>query len=225
MTINLTSGDDVYVAMSEERVNGLGGDDRLLVGFGIEGSLDGGSGSDRLRGNDGRDTLLGGSGNDIIQGGLGRDYVVGGFGSDDISGGGVAAAASGIFGGDTYRSHEGFVSNFVVERDIFRLSPGTATNRNSVTLNTDYLGGFGAINVVNDASHAQILDFTGGDKLNLKYALPTYDISYVNQIGVGGQLDTVLSYQGDMVAIVADVSLTRNGGSLVGGSAGFGMKR
>lgn len=222
MTINLTNGGNTYTAESGEQVNGLGGPDRLSVAiadeFGdvIDGFLFGNTGKDILQGSFGRDRLNGGEGDDIIRGGGGRDLLTGGTGSDDISGGGVVNG----FGGDTYKMHVGTIDDFAApEKDVVRMAPGTQTNRNRVDITTsDYLGGAGSLNNVLDASNVKIFGFTAGDRVFLKYA-DGYDISYGQQLGSGSQLDTVISYQGDMVAIVADISLTPFGGSIQYGNA------
>ena len=50
-------------------------------------SIDGGSGSDRLRGYDGDDTIAGGAGHDTIDAGAGNDRLIGGPGDDVVDGG------------------------------------------------------------------------------------------------------------------------------------------
>lgn len=222
MAINLTNGDDFFTATSAEQVNGFDGDDvlRMSPGTSANGILFGMRGNDRLSGSFGKDFLDGGEGDDVIRGGAGRDTLVGGTGSDDLSGNGVLNG----FGGDTYKMHTRNINDFgTPEKDVVRMSPGTATNRNRVDISTsDYLGGAGSLNNVLDASNVKVFGFKPGDRVSLKYA-DGYDISYSQQIGSGSQLDTVISYQGDMVAIVADISLTPFGGSIQYGNAVQGV--
>ena len=77
------------------RVNGLNGNDRILLeGNGPGGRqnitlptvIDGGNGNDTITGGAGADAINGGSGNDILNGGLGNDQLSGGLGNDQLNG-------------------------------------------------------------------------------------------------------------------------------------------
>jgi hypothetical protein len=63
--------------------------------------LDGGAGSDTLRGYQGDDTLSGGSGNDTLKGNRGNDTLTGGDGNDILRGGNQDDTLTGGSGSDT----------------------------------------------------------------------------------------------------------------------------
>jgi Ca2+-binding RTX toxin-like protein len=69
-----------------QRVNGLGGEDRLTGGHGGD-VLDGGDADDRLTGANGHDSLIGDAGIDILSGGAGGDTLRGGQDADSQLGG------------------------------------------------------------------------------------------------------------------------------------------
>lgn len=66
--------------------DGLFGGFTIANGVTIE-NASGGSGNDRLTGNDAANRLSGGAGNDRLEGGAGDDRLVGGLGSDTLNGG------------------------------------------------------------------------------------------------------------------------------------------
>ncbi|MBW4515172.1 MAG: DUF4347 domain-containing protein [Timaviella obliquedivisa GSE-PSE-MK23-08B] len=70
----------------EDTISGRNGNDRLR-GFGCNDLLDGGAGNDRILGGTGRDTLRGRSGNDRLLGGAASDVLNGGLGNDRLEGG------------------------------------------------------------------------------------------------------------------------------------------
>jgi Ca2+-binding RTX toxin-like protein len=74
-----------------ERIAVFGGDgnDNLQIAGAIKvpAWLDGGAGSDRLKGGNGNDVLQGGAGNDNLNGGQGNDLLIGGLGADQLIGG------------------------------------------------------------------------------------------------------------------------------------------
>jgi hypothetical protein len=83
----VTVGDDVLQGTNDsDRINGLGGNDRISIegNFGV---LLGGSGDDALTGNQGNDSLLGELGNDILVGSLGNDILNGGANTNELRGG------------------------------------------------------------------------------------------------------------------------------------------
>jgi Ca2+-binding RTX toxin-like protein len=68
---------------------GAGNDAGIIIGpVDLPATLDGGAGSDLLRGGHGANTLLGGDGNDILSGGPGSDLMIGGRGGDRLMGNG-----------------------------------------------------------------------------------------------------------------------------------------
>jgi hypothetical protein len=80
-----------YIGTDAEHltIRGGDGDDRITVdpnvGYGLH--IEGGDGSDRIRGGAGRDTIEGGTGRDYLEGGLGNDTLNGGWGNDTLYGG------------------------------------------------------------------------------------------------------------------------------------------
>lgn len=81
--------------ISQIRVNGLNGNDRILLeGKGPGGRqnitlptvIDGGNGNDTITGGAGADRINGGSGDDTLNGGLGNDQLFGGLGNDRLNG-------------------------------------------------------------------------------------------------------------------------------------------
>lgn len=89
-----TSYADTYNASADTAgvsVYAQGGDDTLI----------GGSGADRLYGEDGNDSVHAGAGNDTIDGGAGVDYLKGQAGNDSIVGGSGADTLTGDTGADT----------------------------------------------------------------------------------------------------------------------------
>lgn len=184
-TVNGGAGNDIiYGYIGSDRISGDDGNDQLFAGSGND-TVIGGLGDDKLYGEAGNDVLLADDGNDLLVGGFGSDFLAGGLGND------------------TLESHSAPVSDFVIERDVMNGGAGADTFR----LRTDYLGGRGTLNPFTDASHARIEDFVvGEDVLDVKYP-SGYTINYRNYLG-STALDTRISYQGDLVAIVQDVQLT-----------------
>jgi Ca2+-binding RTX toxin-like protein len=97
--LNGTSASLATEAVTEVRVFGLGGNDKVLadatvskpvVAHGGPGDdlLTGGAGTDELFGGDGDDSLNGGSGDDSLHGDAGNDSIAGGDGDDSLDGGG-----------------------------------------------------------------------------------------------------------------------------------------
>jgi Ca2+-binding RTX toxin-like protein len=101
------------IATSETfEINGLGGDDTLLVKPGVPMAVqaDGGDGNDNLKGAEEQDTFFGGAGNDTLDGGGGNDLLDGQDGDDTI------LARDGV--GDLARGGAGFDSAKVDKADI-----------------------------------------------------------------------------------------------------------
>lgn len=72
------------------QVNGLGGDDKIVISnrIKINAIIDAGEGNDNIATGSGSSILLGGAGDDTLYGGDSRDILVGGDGSDFLIGGG-----------------------------------------------------------------------------------------------------------------------------------------
>jgi Ca2+-binding RTX toxin-like protein len=101
------------IATSETfEINGLGGDDTLLVKPGVPMAVqaDGGDGNDSLKGAEEQDTFFGGLGNDTLDGGGGNDLLDGQDGDDTI------LARDGV--GDLVRGGTGTDSAKVDKADI-----------------------------------------------------------------------------------------------------------
>jgi Ca2+-binding RTX toxin-like protein len=101
------------IATSETfEINGLGGDDTLLVKPGVPMAVqaDGGDGNDNLKGAEEQDTFFGGLGNDTLDGGGGNDLLDGQDGDDTI------LARDGV--GDLVRGGTGTDSAKVDKADI-----------------------------------------------------------------------------------------------------------
>jgi VCBS repeat-containing protein len=86
--VNSDAAQDFDPAMfSSIAINGLEGNDTIIVGAGIPGvAINGGDGDDVVRGGAGRDSIFGGAGNDVLRGGRGNDRLDGGPGNDTLLG-------------------------------------------------------------------------------------------------------------------------------------------
>lgn len=222
MTINGTNLDDVlYGTSSNDVIYGLDGADYVLADAGNDSvyggagndivyaalgndSLWGGLGNDQLFAGYGDDVAYGGEGHDIIDGEYGNDILLGDAGNDRIIGGFGSDFLSGGTGDDAVESHTSFVSDFVVEKDELYGGAG----RDVFRLRTDYLGGAASLNPLYDASFALIRDFNRAeDTLDMRYD-SNYTIGYGNFYG-STALDTVLSWNGNVVAVVQDNQLAK----------------
>ena len=77
-----------YTKIRRVYVSALGGDDTVILGGGIMGSVvHGGGGNDTLIGGPGHDTLEGAAGEDVLRGNAGNDSLWGGAGRDTVDGG------------------------------------------------------------------------------------------------------------------------------------------
>ncbi|HEY9662771.1 MAG TPA: hypothetical protein V6C65_30330, partial [Allocoleopsis sp.] len=166
-------------------------------------SLQGGIGNDQLYAGYGDDIAYGGAGDDVLDGEYGNDILLGDAGNDRIIGGFDSDFMSGGVGDDLLESHTTDVSNFVIEKDDMSGGAGRDTFR----LRTDYLGGAASFNPLYDASFALIRDFSKvDDTLDMRYD-KNYSIGYGNFYG-GAALDTLITWQGNLVAVVQDNYLT-----------------
>ena len=93
-------------SLIENAVGGTGHD--RIWGNEINNTLWGGDGSDKLSGNDGNDTINGGQGNDTIWGGAGKDTLKGGGWKDVIYGGTDNDFIYGQNGADELRGEKGW---------------------------------------------------------------------------------------------------------------------
>ncbi|MCF3931830.1 hypothetical protein L1787_00195 [Acuticoccus sp. M5D2P5] len=132
--------DIIFGNDGNDRLVGDAGDDRIFGGNGND-RLIGGSGSDRLVGGNGRDILVGGPGDDILFGNNGNDRLSGGAGNDRLFGG---PGDDRLIGG--------------AGRDILDGGPG----------NDAMFGGRGPDVFVFRAGHDTILDFSRGDRIDLR---------------------------------------------------------
>ena len=77
----LTKNVAIAQGVTIERAKGGSGDDRI-TGNNAANQLTGNDGNDILSGRNGADRLVGGDGNDTHQGGAGADTMIGGLGND-----------------------------------------------------------------------------------------------------------------------------------------------
>ena len=113
---NGDDGDNILAADSaNQRVFGLGGDDRISLGLaGAEGWggagddwISNGDGEQKLYGEDGDDVLVASGGNDELYGGIGNDALQGGADDDLLEGGDGADWLAAGSGSDVLRGGEG----------------------------------------------------------------------------------------------------------------------
>jgi len=95
----------------------------MSSGLGFTVTVDGGAGSDWIRGADGNDALAGGPGNDKLEGSAGNDALDGGDGDDELIGSSGADHLSGGAGDDTLEP-DGYEEP---SADIVDGGPGTDT--------------------------------------------------------------------------------------------------
>lgn len=108
-----------------ENATGGSGNDKL-TGNDIANTLFGREGDDTLTGNGGNDTLNGGAGNDTLQGGSDNDTLIGGTGMDTLSGGAGADAfvftAISDFGGLTLTTCDTITDFSKAQKDVIKLN-------------------------------------------------------------------------------------------------------
>lgn len=215
-----TLGDDIiygfegadYILADGQNNTPYGGNDVILAGAGNDivyayvgdDELQGGDGNDQLFAGAGRDLVIGGLGDDTLDGEAGNDIMLADDGNDSLIGGFGSDFLSGGAGNDTISSHRGVVGDFNREIDVMNGGPGADTFR----LLTDYLWGTGSLNPLIDATHARIEDFVKGeDILDVKYGSGYTLTTNRNYLGSALINDTLITYQGDLVAIVQDAQL------------------
>lgn len=112
ISVNSSSSDVTIAPGVPIEINGMGGDDEIIIAGNIDHSttlngdagddyLAGGGGNDVMNGGAGDDVMLGGAGDDTLDGGADRDRLDGGDGGDVLNGGGATDSISGGAGDDT----------------------------------------------------------------------------------------------------------------------------
>jgi Ca2+-binding RTX toxin-like protein len=172
------------------KMHGRGGDDKLLGQDGND-VLIGGGGDDKLYGgndklydrNDGDDVLIGGDGRDELYGGYGNDRLIGDAGNDVLIG--------------------TFAGGITTDKDILTGGPGGdwfilqhSLEKQSEQNQPRYLG----------AGYATITDFTFEDVIQVIGSFDQYQLKQEDRSGTS-TLDTIISYQGDVIAILQDVQI------------------
>ncbi|MDJ0736513.1 MAG: hypothetical protein QNJ47_21025 [Nostocaceae cyanobacterium] len=168
----------------DDDIFGKDGDDYL---FGRDGNdfVSGGDGNDVVYGGDGKDSLYGEDGNDIILGWAGNDYLVGGDGNDMLDG-------YSPFEVNASRSFEYDTLTGGADADTFVLGWSNTYYQDA------YYQGYG---------YALITDFhfEEYDKLQLYGSIDDYDTFTGNWFG-SSATDTAITYKGDLIGILQDVS-------------------
>lgn len=118
ITLNGTTIDVPYLEGETVTVNGLGGNDLIVMDPGVTtwtAAFFGGAGNDTLIGAGLNDFLDGGDGNDDLLGGAGNDMLLGDDGNDDLDGGAGSDTMVGGAGKDTYQAADGEVDFLFVD--------------------------------------------------------------------------------------------------------------
>jgi Ca2+-binding RTX toxin-like protein len=226
--LNGTLWDDRIFGLSgQDTIYGYGGNDYIVGGDGHD-LVYGGSGNDTIYGDEtngqagwANDTLYGEAGNDIIYGGVGNDYIFGGSDQDFLYG---EADNDFLYGGDGHDYLSGGSgSDFLNGQWGNDTLDGGGTYYNSGEFDT-LTGGANADTFILGSwwqpyylgnGHAIITDFNRyEDKLQLKGPLYNY-YKVEGNFGVGRwATDTGIYSNGDLIAILQDVSGLNYGGSL-----------
>ena len=168
------TGSDSLVSI--EDVDGGSGSDTLR-GHGGANRLWGGSGGDQIEGRDGDDQLLGGDGNDDLDGGSGNDRIDGGNGDDAADGGAGDDVIMSTAGDDTQDGGDGF--------DTFDAGASTASWVFDLAAGSAVWGGSHSESLLNFEA---IFSGSGTDTLK--------GTSGVNTLQGGGGGDTLYGYAG-----------------------------
>ncbi|HEX7115844.1 MAG TPA: hypothetical protein VF193_11995 [Steroidobacter sp.] len=154
-----TRGDDTLVGGNgNDTLTGGAGDDTLIGEAGID-LLRGGDGNDTLKGDAGNDVLEGGAGDDVLEGGDGVDTLRGGAGNDTLTGGAGNDVIDGGAGDDT-ATFSGAFSDYRIE---LHGSTVTVTHKD------------GGVNGVDTLTNVEVLEFAGGETLNLAGGVRVFD--------------------------------------------------
>jgi serralysin len=156
------SYDDVVVAYDTkiENAKGGSGNDRIF-GNDLNNKLIGGGGRDKIKGFAGADSLLGGKGNDKLFGGGGKDVIKGGGGRDKLYGEKGNDKLFGGGGADTFvfgdRDGKDIIRDFLDNTDTLQFSRADVTSvADATALATESSGG------------DVIFNFTDGSKLTVR---------------------------------------------------------
>jgi Ca2+-binding RTX toxin-like protein len=178
------------------RDQGMPGNDSLYGGegydtlYGDQGHdfLDGGSDHDRLYGGSGNDLLFGGSGNDRLYGEDDNDLLYGQRGDDLLHGG---------WGNDYLDGYSGGGSG--TDRDTLEGGYGADTFGLGYRSSGAYYLGSG---------YATIVDFQRweGDKFRAYGSSNNYRLDYSQNFSGTNALDTLIYYNGDLIAVVQDTT-------------------
>ncbi len=216
-----TSGNDTY--------NYTGKDSWLAYGYGGNDSLKGNTGSDTLYGGAGDDTLFGSDiynaitgiddGNDYLRGGTGNDYLFGSLGNDTLIGGQGNDLLFGGFDNDRLYGGAGndtLGGDFVVvgqdpRNDYDTLTGGSGADTfilGATIGETDVFSEF--ITYYLGDGYADITDFSRsqGDKIGIagNTNISDYSLDQSQNISGGSALDTLIYYQGNLLAVVRDTT-------------------
>lgn len=151
LTFALSSFDTIIAEMGlhNDTVDVANNIPKPVLGRGGPGTdtLRGGGGNDDLDGGDAGDTIDGRGGNDSIRGSGGLDIIIGGAGNDDLDGGS---------GNDTYRFHNGFGTDELVD------TSGIDTlDMTGVTVNLEGDAAFGDATI--EGTDGSLLMYFSGD--------------------------------------------------------------
>src|SRR5690606_7019561 len=114
---------------------------------------------DTLKGDAGNDVLEGGAGDDVLEGGDGVDTLRGGAGNDTLTGGAGNDVIDGGAGDDT-ATFSGAFSDYRIE---LHGSTVTVTHKD------------GGVNGVDTLTNVEVLEFAGGETLNLAGGVRVFD--------------------------------------------------
>ena len=189
-------GDDEIVGHhGADNIDGGAGDDSLSGNKGND-YINGWSGNDDIRGGRGDDTLLGWTGDDILRGGSGSDTLLGEEGNDVLNGYGATYGEKDVLTGE-------FSSSLPDQQDS---GDGADTfvlgNTANVFYNSDGNDGYA---IITDFYWAEGDVFQVHDTGNIS----DYSLQFTAWSGVGAgssSQDTVISYQGDVIAVVQDTT-------------------
>jgi Ca2+-binding RTX toxin-like protein len=209
-----TLGNDIYSYDGDESLfaYGYGGNDSLSGNSGSD-TLYGGAGDDSLFGgdyndaitgvDDGNDYLHGRTGNDLLFGSLGDDILIGGQGNDTLYGG---LDNDSLYGG---RGNDILCGDFLEDNnpnnDYDTLTGGSGADTFLLGSNSSF-GNF--LQFYLGAGEATITDFnqSQGDKIGIagNTSSSDYSLDQSQNISGGSALDTLIYYQGDLLAVVQD---------------------
>ncbi len=148
-------GDVIYGDDEANLIEGRGGDDGNLRGFGGDDVILGGDGDDQMRGEDGDDRLEGGAGQDLLRGGEGDDLLYGGTGNDWIFAEAGVDRVEGGAGDDRI-----FLAGSGHATLVFAAGDGHDTVYDFVTGGTDdriEVSGFDAFTMVQEGAHLRLV--------------------------------------------------------------------